>query len=421
MQTELTILQNFAYALAIGVLVGIEREKHKVSNLASFGGVRTFMLLALLGAVGAWLGLQLQQPWLELAVLALISLLVLAAYNRKQREEPQMPGLTTELSAMLVFLLGGAVMHGHAGIAVALAIITSAILAFKQPLHGLVDKIGNEDLYAGLKLLIATFIVLPLLPDHALDPWQAFNPYKIWLLVILISMLSLVGYVATRLLGPARGTAVAGLAGGLVSSTAVSLSFARLSRQQQAGENQDDALACGILLAWTVMSLRVLLMVGIVCLPLLAPLWPAISAMALVTLILAAFFYRRAPLLQANSATSITNPFSLWAASQFGLMFALVLLVVKLTEHFAPAEGIYLVSAIAGTTDVDAITLSMAQYAQQAGREQLAATALVIAVVSNTLVKTALVCVVGSAGLRQRLLSACALVIISATLFLWAL
>ncbi|MFC0047947.1 MgtC/SapB family protein [Rheinheimera tilapiae] len=421
MQTELTILQNFAYALAIGALVGIEREKHKVSNLSSFGGVRTFMLMALLGAVGAWLGLQLQQPWPELAVLAVVALLVLAAYNRKQREEPQVPGLTTELSAMLVFLLGGAVMHGHAGIAVALAIMTSAILAFKQPLHGLVDKIGNDDLYAGLKLLIATFIVLPLLPDHALDPWQAFNPYKIWLLVILISLLSLVGYIATRLLGPARGTAVAGLAGGLVSSTAVSLSFARLSQQPQGGDNQDDALACGILLAWSVMSLRVLLMVGIVYLPLLASLWPAIGAMALVTLALAAYFYRRAPQLQANSATSVSNPFSLWAASQFGLMFAAVLLVVKLTEHFAPAEGLYLVSAIAGTTDVDAITLSMAQYAQQAGREQLAATALVIAVLSNTLVKTALVCTLGSAGLRQRLLWTCALVVLTAFLVLWAL
>ncbi len=421
MQTGLTILQNFAYALAIGALVGIEREKHKVSQLGSFGGVRTFMLVALLGAVGAWLGMQLQQPWLELAVLAVVALLILAAYNRKLREEPQVPGLTTELSAVLVFLLGGAVMHGHAGIAVALAITTSAILAFKQPLHGLVDKIGNDDLYAGLKLLIATFIVLPLLPDHALDPWQAFNPYKIWLLVILISVLSLVGYIATRLLGPARGTAVAGLAGGLVSSTAVSLSFAKLSQQPQGAENQDDALACGILLAWSVMSFRVLLMVGIVYLPLLAPLWPPISAMALVTLALAAYFYRRAPQLQANSATSVSNPFSLWAASQFGLMFAVVLLVVKLTEHFAPAEGLYLVSAIAGTTDVDAITLSMAQYAQQAGREQLAATALVIAVLSNTLIKTALVSTLGSAGLRQRLLRACALVIVTALLLLWAL
>lgn len=421
MQTELALLQNFAFALAIGALVGIEREKHKIANLSSFGGVRTFMLLALLGAVGAWLSQQLKLPWLELLVLAVVALLVLGAYLRKQREEPTSPGLTTELSALLVFILGAAVMHGFAGIAVSLAIITSAILAFKQPLHGLVDKIDNDDLYAGLKLLIATFIVLPLLPDHPVDPWQAFNPYKIWLLVILISLLSLVGYVATRMLGPARGTAVAGLAGGLVSSTAVSLSFARLSKQQRTENNQDDALACGILLAWCVMSVRVLLMAGIVYLPLLRVLWPVIGTMAVVTLALALHFYRRAPTLQANSATTVSNPFSLWAAAQFGLLFAVVLLVVKLTEQFAPAQALYLVSAVAGSTDVDAITLSMTQYAQQAGREELAATALVIAVLSNTLVKTALVSMLGSPGLRQRLLRACGLILLTALMLLWAL
>lgn len=421
MQTDLTFIQHLAYALAIGALVGIEREKHRILNLSSLGGVRTFMLLALLGAVSTWLGQTLQHIWLEPAVFLMVALLILAAYLRKQREEPVATGLTTELSALLVFLLGGAVMHGFAEIAVALAIATSAILAFKQPLHGLVDKIGNDDLFAGLKLLIATFIVLPLLPDHALDPWQAFNPYKIWLLVILISLLSLIGYIATRLLGPARGTAVAGIAGGLVSSTAVSLSFARLSQQSQQHDQQDDALACGILLAWTVMSVRVLLMVGIVYLPLFYQLWPSISAMALVTLALSGYFFRRAPQLQANTASSVSNPFSLWAATQFGLMFALVLLVVKLTEHFAPAEGLYLVAAIAGTTDVDAITLSMAQYAQQAGLVQIAAKALIIAVLSNTLVKTVMVSTLGSPGLRRRLLQSCCCVVFAALLLLWTL
>lgn len=418
MQTELVLLQNFAYALAIGALVGIEREKHKSSNLSSFGGVRTFMLLALLGAVGAWLGQQLHLPWLDLVVLAAVALLVLGVYLRKQSYEPQAPGLTTELSALLVFLLGAAVMHGYAGIAVSLAIINSAILAFKQPLHGLIDKIGNDDLYAGLKLLIASFIVLPLLPNHAIDPWHAFNPYKIWLLVILISLLSLVGYIATRLLGPARGTAVAGLAGGLVSSTAVSLSLARQSKLADPKAEQDDALACGILLAWSVMGLRVLLMVGIVYLPLLAPLWPAISAMVLVTLALAGYFYWQAPNSAALTSAEVRNPFSLWAATQFGLLFAAVLLVVKLTEHFAPAEGIYLVSAIAGTTDVDAIALSMAQFAQQAGRLELAATALVIALLSNTFVKTGLVATLGSAGLRRRIGMACCCSVASAVIVL---
>lgn len=421
MQFDLTLVQHFATALAIGALVGIEREKNKLTHSSHFGGLRTFMLLAQLGAVSSWLGQQLQLPGLFLLVLLVVALVVLTAYVLQSQRPQAQTGLTTELSAMLVFLLGGAVMYGYAELAVSLAILTSAVLAFKQPLHGLVEKIGNEDLYAGLKLLIATFIVLPLLPDQPIDPWQAFNPYKIWLLVILISALSLTGYVATRLLGPARGTAVAGLAGGLASSTAVSLSFARLSRQQQDDASQQDALACGILLAWAVMGLRVLVMTLIVWRPLFSVLWPLLGAVSLLTLLLAWFFFRRSPAQSPASQTAVSNPFSLWAATQFGLLFALVLFVVKLTEHFAPAEGLYLVAAVAGTTDVDAITLSMAQYAQQAGRDTLAAVAVVVAVLSNTLVKTLLVASLGSQALRRRIVPGSAAIAVVGALLLWAL
>ena len=140
------------------------------------------------------------------------------------------PGLTSELAAIVVFLLGGMVMVGDRALAVALAVVTSAVLAYKQPLHGLVRRIDRDDLFAGIKLLIASFIVLPLLPDRAIDPWDAINPYRLWLLVIMISALSLVGYVAMRWLGTAHGTAVTGIAGGLVSSTAATLSFARAAR-----------------------------------------------------------------------------------------------------------------------------------------------------------------------------------------------
>ena len=139
-------------------------------------------------------------------------------------------GLTTEVAALVVFLLGAMVMLGHAELAIGLGVVTAAVLAYKQPLHGFVDKLGWDDVYAGLRLLIATFIALPLLPNEPIDPWGALNPYSLWLLVILISSLSLVGYVLTRLLGPARGTALTGLTGGLVSSTAVTLSFAKEGR-----------------------------------------------------------------------------------------------------------------------------------------------------------------------------------------------
>ena len=146
------------------------------------------------------------------------------------------------------------VMFGERELAIALGVVTAAVLAYKQPLHGFVDKLGWDDVYAGLRLLIATFIALPLLPNRTIDPWGALNPYELWLLVILISSLSLVGYVLTRWLGPARGTALTGLTGGLVSSTAVTLSFAREARDNA---QNVAALACGILLAWAVMFFRV--------------------------------------------------------------------------------------------------------------------------------------------------------------------
>ena len=177
------------------------------------------------------------------------------------RVDPQSTGLTTEVAALVVFLLGAMVMLGHAELAIGLGVVTAAVLAYKQPLHGFVDKLGWDDVYAGLRLLIATFIALPLLPNEPIDPWGALNPYSLWLLVILISSLSLVGYVLTRLLGPARGTALTGLTGGLVSSTAVTLSFAKEGRDNPQAA---PALACGILLAWAVMFVRVIVLVAVV-------------------------------------------------------------------------------------------------------------------------------------------------------------
>ncbi len=183
-------------------------------------------------------------------------------------------GLTTEVAAIVVFLLGAMVMLGYRELAIGLGVVTAAVLAYKEPLHGFVAKLGWDDVFAGFRLLIATFIALPLLPDRPIDPWGALNPYSLWLLVILISSLSLVGYALTRWLGPGRGAALTGLAGGLVSSTAVTLSFAREARDDP---HNATALACGTLIAWAVMFARVLVLVAVVNRALLAtvlvPFW----------------------------------------------------------------------------------------------------------------------------------------------------
>lgn len=420
---ELTTVQHFLIALLIGALIGIEREKRRTTEQGfPFGGLRTFILIAQAGAVSAWLSVQLNSHWVFVVTVAAVAAIVVVSYVVESRIKPDTLGLTTEFAAISVCLLGGAVMYGYAALAVAFAIVTTAVLAYKQPLHQMVRRLGTEDIYAGLRLLIASFIVLPLLPNQPVDPWQALNPYRLWLLVILISSLSLVGYIAVRWLGTARGTALTGLAGGLASSTAVSLSFARQSRLE-AG-SAADALVAGVLLAWVVMFVRVLIEVAVVHVALLRGLVLPFAMMAATAAGFAALFYLRyrpgspaAPL--AATDVPLKNPFSLWEATKFGLLFAGVLLVVKLTQLHFEGGGLHLVAALAGLTDVDAITLSMASYARNGGAAATAAGAIVVATLTNTLVKCGLVVVLGSAALRGRVLAATAGILAVGLAVLW--
>lgn len=407
---DLGTVQLFGIALLIGALVGVEREKKKVdTQKPSFAGIRTFILLSEAGALSAWLAVQTAMPVIFIAALIGLLLLIAAAYVLEKRADPASVGLTTELAGLTVFLLGAAVMFGHAAIAVALAVVNTSLLAFKDPLHGAVQKLGKDDIFAGLKLLIASFIVLPLLPDMPVDPLQALNPYKLWLLVVLISALSLVGYVATRWLGSARGVAITGLTGGLVSSTAVTLSMARESRlsTQDRTLRFDDAYAAGVLVAWCVMFGRVLGMILLLNPKLLAPLlWP-FGAMLAVNAGLALWFYRCSWRDAAHRADHVAvvplkNPFSLWSASKFGLLFAVVLLLVELARKSFSASGVLYVAVLAGLTDVDAITLSMSDFGKDPERLGLAAQAVVAAVWANTLVKAGLTVALGSRGLAWR-------------------
>lgn len=406
---ELQVVRDFFIALMIGALVGVEREKRKAEkHEIAFGGLRTFILFAEAGAVSAWLSLQLGSPWLFVVTILAVAVVVAIAYVLESQVRPDALGLTTELAAITVCLLGGAVMYGYAELAVGLGIVTASVLAFKQPLHGLVQKLGMDDIYAVLKLLIATFIVLPVLPHRPIDPWGALDPWELWLLVIVISALSLAGYVAVRWLGRARGTVLTGLAGGLASSTAVSVAFARESRGERRKATV-DALAAGILAAWTVMFARIVVVVAIVSADLVPALVIECSAMAAISATAAAWFYVRHGREQQQDAAAedvaLNNPFSLWSATKFSVLFAVVLLVVELVGREFEAAGLYVVAALAGLTDVDAITMSMARTARaDGGAAALAAGTILVAAVSNTVAKYAMVALVGSADLRRRLL-----------------
>jgi uncharacterized membrane protein (DUF4010 family) len=408
-QELLAVAGDFAIAILLGALVGIEREKRKAEEQepGHIAGLRTFTLLALLGAAAGFLSKNLSSPWILAAALLVVGAFIVAGYFVTMRSSDGGKGLTTEVAAIIVFLLGALVMFGERELAIGLGVVTASVLAYKQPLHGFVEKLGWDDVYAGLRLLIATFIALPLLPNQAIDPWGALNPYKLWLLVILISSLSLVGYVLTRWLGPARGTALTGLTGGLVSSTAVTLSFAEEAREKP--ENA-AALVCGILLAWAVMFLRVIVLVAVVNRALLAQVLVPFAVMAVAASGYAAFLYFRDGRVDGErpkGEVDVRNPFSLVEAAKFGALFAVVLLAVKIVQEHFPPSGLYAVAALAGLTDVDAITLSMSEFAQS-GEARVAVIAIVIAAISNTIVKCAMAFVLGGAELGKKLIAATA-------------
>jgi uncharacterized membrane protein (DUF4010 family) len=422
---DFELARNFATALLIGALAGIDREKKKsLEGDVGIGGIRTFILFAQAGAVSAWLSQVLGSPWIFAATVGAVSAVVIAGYVVHARAKPNAFGLTTEIAAVGVCLLGGACVVGHPGVAVALGIVTSAALAAKQPLHRLVATLGTDDIYAGLKLLVATFIVLPLLPDRPLDPWGALNPYELWWLVILISSLSLVGYVTVRWLGGERGTLVTGLSGGLVSSTAVTLSFARRSREE-GGARLAGALAAGILIAWGVMFIRVVVLVAVIHAPLVPRVLVPFAAMGLVTLLLSALLLARKGVGPASSEASqdvpLENPFSLTAAIRFGLLFAAVLLVVKVVQDSFPGRGLLGVAALAGLTDVDAIVLSMARLARAGSDPATAAAAITVAALSNTVVKAGLAAALGAPALGRKAMLATALILIAGGLSLLVL
>jgi len=401
-------LIDFGIVLLIGALVGIDRERRKASEQPEdIGGLRTFILVAEAGAVSAWLALQLSALWIFAAAALVVGALVIAGYLSYTQARQRSFGLTTEVAAIVVFFLGGLVIFGFRDLAVVLAIATSAVLAYKQPLHGAALNLSEEDVYAGLKLLIATFIVLPILPNRPLDPWGALNPYKMWWLVILIASLSLAGYVAARWLGSQRGVALTGFFGGLASSTAVTLAFARRSTES-GGQVPASALAAGLLLSWTVMFGRIAVEVAVVHRDLLPSLAGALGVMGVVVALVAGCFYWRSRS-EAAAATAnlpLKNPFSLSSAAKFAALFTAVELAVKLAQTHWPEQGFYAVAMLAGLTDVDAITLSMAQFAKAGGDPRVAAASIAIAAVANTIVKCGLVVVLGSAALRMRIVAA---------------
>jgi uncharacterized membrane protein (DUF4010 family) len=408
---------RFGSALGLGVLLGLERERTKALE-RSFAGVRTIGLIALSGALAAYFDELLGQPWLALLLFAAVALLVIVSYAATAARGEL--GVTTEVTALLAFLLGWLCMRDHIALAGGLAVASALVLALKDWLHRLAQRIEARDVEATLKFAIVTVIILPLVPNETFGPppLDVLNPHQVWLMVVLVSAVNFASYILVKVVGPEHGFGLTGLLGGLVSSTAVSLGFAQRSRKQP---EQSPALALGILLAWTVMFLRVVAIVAVVNLALARQLLPVMAGLALASLAICAWLWRR----RANEAGKADvaageNPFELWQAVRFGLAFGVVILAARAAELYFGASGLYLAGAVAGLTDVDAISLSMANLVRGDGmRTAAAVTTIVIAVASNTLVKTGMAVVLGAPPLK-RLVGGAALALVAvAGLLLW--
>lgn len=406
---DAALLTEAAYAIGLGLVVGLEREHSEVASGLADGaiperagraapspaaGVRTLGLLGLVGWLLAFLGER--WPWL-----LPVGLIAIAAMIAVQIAVTRDAHITTEVAAVVVLLLG-AVVRVDRGLAVALALATTALLVSKGWVRGFVGKLRRVELTATLQLLILVAIVLPLLPVDARDPWGALPPRKVGTFVVLIAAVQYVGYVLTRWLGAARGVGLAGLVGGLTSSTAVTVSMAKASKEDAAMEGPG---LLATFLANLVMPIRVVVIAWAIAPAVGARIAVALAAMVVTLLIAAAAAFRRVRREPPASpaAIELKNPFALWGALAWGAVLCAVLLAAHLATEWLGERGLYLAAAVSGVTDVDAITLAAADRARGGGIDPgWAALAIAIAAIANTVAKGLMAYFGGSRGFGRR-------------------
>ncbi|MBP6366407.1 MAG: MgtC/SapB family protein [Nitrosomonas sp.] len=346
---EMAALPHFLTSLAIGLLIGLERERSPGSR----AGLRTFALVALFGTLAAMLSEEANIPWLLLGGLLTVGLMTIAAYFRVKDDSAD-PGTTTVAAILVCYGLGAAVWYENDTLAIMLAIITTVLLYFKTELHGITEKLSRRDLISILQFAVLTFIILPILPDKNYGPYEAINPYQIWLMVVLISGVSLAGYVALQFIGP-RHSAVLGLFGGLVSSTATTLVYARRSAENQ---NFIPLAVVVILLANLTVLIRLTIVSAVVSPSILPHLLPILGSGFLLGLGITAYWWYQLQQQNELPVPETKNPTEIGTAAAFGLIYGIVLFSSAWLSDIAGSSGLYAVALISGLTDVDAITLS---------------------------------------------------------------
>jgi uncharacterized membrane protein (DUF4010 family) len=392
---ELSLLARFAIALGLGLLVGFERERAE----SSVAGLRTFALITLLGALSTAIAAA-HGGWVVAAALLGASALLVTGNFLKLHAGTADPGMTTEFAALVMFGVGALLAIGRLPQAVVLSGTVAVLLHWKAPLHGVVRGLAYDEVRAIMRLALIALVVLPLLPNRAYGPYGVLNPFAIWLMVVLIVGISLAAYIASKLLGARVGTLLGGALGGLISSTAATVSYAR--RTRGAAEAVDGA-AIMIVIASTIVFVRVLFEVAVVAPEVLtAVAAPLGVVLALLGAIAAASYARARRALRPPA--HIGAPSDLRAAIVFGGLYAAVLFAVALAKEHLGERGLFAVAALSGLTDVDAITLSTAQLLK-AGRLDLDTgwRLILTGALANLVFKAAAVAVLGHRRLFARI------------------
>lgn len=396
MEETYAIALELLEALAIGFLIGIERgwSGRREDEGQRVAGIRTFSLIGLLGGVLALLSQEIS-PWIMVAGFVSVSALVIAAHILDVVRNDDV-GTTTAFSMMLTFALAAWAAYGHQVPAMAVTVIAVLLLGHKPGLHRWLTKVTPQDFFAGLKLLVISVVLLPLLPDKGYGPWEALNPYWTWWMVVLISGLSFLGYVVIQIAGERMGMIVTAIAGGLASSTAVTFSLARFAR-----EKTSLIFSAGVLVASSIMFFRVMIEVFVVHAALMHRLWLPLVIM-LLGLMASLLWIWRKPAKDAQGQEQkieLKNPLQLGMALQFGALLAVILLLSEAMKEWFGNQGVYVLSVVSGLMDVDAITLSLSRSAHSDLAAEVAIMGIVLACAANTIFKGLIFAVI--AGFRK--------------------
>lgn len=410
---EWSILENFFIALAVGALIGLEREYDKYKKRGhKDSGIRTYPLICLLGALSAYMSTVYSPLTIAIGFL-LIGLLIIASYIAYAWPLKDYIGITSETAGLITFLIGAMIMTERRNTAVVLGIITTILLFTRPFLHNFAHHLKKYELSDTLKFAVIAFIILPLLPDYEVDPLGLFNPHKIWLMVVFISGISFAGYILMKIYGE-RGAVITGMLGGLASSTATTTSFALKSKKNN---KVAKALAVGVILANGIMFIRILIEIFVINRELFQSMIIPMLTLALASGICAYFIWKNAT--QAKPSLELESPFTIGPAIKFAAFFAAILAILKITHLNYAAQGIYVISAIAGLADVDAITLSLAELAKTSVTLSTAQNGILLATLANILVKGGIAWWLGSKEFGWRIIACFAILLAVGFAVIW--